>query len=290
MTNRKRQIRTLRPFLETYESKLLLSTATAPPALVGPVSTPLTPKLTPPPSPVATPGPVTLPIIAPIAEAAGQRRSVTNERVFPGGPTYGQTVETYFATVFPSGGTYNGVTVSRDKIVAERVETDDNGGWWITVRGSYSVSILGKKIAAERVYVSYDNGNVTVSTGGFKGIFSTSGIANWVRGTLNNYPGANHYDVFVSNKTSSKLTVYVNFQQKSGAWTTNRYTLNPGQTARLNQLKTTNRWIYFRAEDGKGKVWTGSQTKNIDIGGRVVAMGEVNMGAKFVQYTYSFLP
>jgi hypothetical protein len=106
---------------------------------------------------------------------------------------YTQLVEEFFAaTVFAPGGeiTYKGITVGvkRDNVIAERIETDGHGGWWLTVRARYSgyTRIAGKKVrvGAERVRVYYDDGQVKVDLGGFKGAVNTKSIKAWVKKNL----------------------------------------------------------------------------------------------------------
>ncbi len=71
----------------------------------------------------------------------------------------------------PSGKEFN--------VIAERVETNGEGGWWITVRARYSGSLYGIPVVAERARIYYDNGGITVDLGGVKGAVDTRSVGQW---------------------------------------------------------------------------------------------------------------
>lgn len=79
------------------------------------------------------------------------------------------------------------VGVQRDNVIAERVETNEKGGWWITVRARYSGTYRVNKytpkiqVGAERVRFYYDNGGVRVDLGGAKGVLDTKAAGAWIK-------------------------------------------------------------------------------------------------------------
>lgn len=112
--------------------------------------------------------------------ARADRHDVRGDEVFPGGPTYEEVTEEFFARfVYPEKLEYMGVGAGRDNVIVERIERDGNS-WWITCRARYSGRILGRRIGADRVRVKYDNGHVTVDLGGMHGSINTESVANHV--------------------------------------------------------------------------------------------------------------
>lgn len=228
-----------------------------------------------------------------LVSTKADRINLISQPTFPGGPTYGQAAETFFAsTVFPAGASYKGVSVTRDNVIAERVETNGRGGWYVTVRARYSGRLFGVPIAAERVRVAYDNGGITVDLGGIKGAINTRSLGRWIQDTLQPAYTRNNpevYQVNVNNDTKFKLKVYVHYKQASpDTWKSVTYSFAPGERARID-AQTKNRFIYFRAENGSGLVWAGSPTKNINFNGKTLVMRELDMGGKIGSYTYRFV-
>lgn len=126
--------------------------------------------------------------VSQIVTTLATRRDVMYRRVTRGGPTYRQVVEEIFTHIFPSGGSYQGVSVSRDNVIAERIESNGQGGYWLTVRARYSgrvkVGPVSVPVAAERVRIYYDNGGIRMDLGGFKGAIDTRSIGRYVRARL----------------------------------------------------------------------------------------------------------
>lgn len=128
--------------------------------------------------------------------AHGQDRfDISGRRPVANGPTYAQIVETIFARVFPERLEYKGVGIRRDNVIAERVETNGRGGYWLSVRARYSGNILGVGVA-ERARVHYDNGGIRVDLGGMRGLLNTRALGEWIAGrlprTIDNGGGGNN--------------------------------------------------------------------------------------------------
>jgi hypothetical protein len=215
------------------------------------------------------------------APALAERRSIGGEPVFPGGPTYERTIQTFFETyVFPAELKYQGVGVERDNVIVEKVERDGNS-FWFSVRARYSGNLFGVGVA-ERARVHYDNGHIRVDLGGLKGIVNTRSIADTLipqlaNGTGSGGGGRGHYFYF-RNNCHKPVRLVLRYKQLSGQWITQGwYSFDGNEASYLNsepgvKLRSNNSIFYYYAEstDGSGSVWSGDE--NREFGGQSLPM------------------
>jgi hypothetical protein len=204
-----------------------------------------------------------------------QRRDVRADRIVPGGPTYEQTVQTFFeAYVFPARLEYEGVGVSRDNVIVEKVERDGNS-FWITVRARYSGSLFGIGVA-ERARVHYDNGHIRVDLGGLHGVLNTRSIADSLLPQLTrgaaSPPTSGGHDFYFRNNCAKPVRLVLRYKQLSGEWRTQGwYNFDGNEASYLNaepgvRLRSNNSVFYYYAEstDGRTSVWSGDESREFN--------------------------
>lgn len=163
--------------------------------------------------------------------ATAQNREIMHDQLWPGGPTYGKLVEQFFGQyVFPTGGTYNGIGVSRDSVNCESVRTNGRGGYWIRCRARYSGKVFGREVGVSHPVVHYDNGGVRVDVDSLHGLINTRSAANailgWVQARLphSGNPGI-VYKIWIENPTSKGVFYRINGQNvRVGPHQTNWHT------------------------------------------------------------------
>lgn len=179
--------------------------------------------------------------------ASAATREIMYDRVFNGGPTYGQLVEQFFSQqVFPRGASYKAVSVTRDNVICESVRTNGRGGYWIRCRARYSGRVFGIGAVAERARVHYDNGGIRVDLGGMRGAINTRSIGRWVKARLPKRTGPDtgrtKRRFYVRIKNGTNFTV--NYRLKRGNGSYSAFSLRPGKT--LKHSYKSSRQRYFR--------------------------------------------
>lgn len=196
-------------------------------------------------------------------ETHAQRRDIRNDIVYPGGPTYEAVVRGFFEMyIFPASLKYEGVGVSRDNVIVEKIERNGNN-FWLTVRARYSGNIVGVGVA-ERAYVHYDNGHVRLDIGGLKGLINTQAIANYVfNDLLPQLDGAVNgtFDKLnIKNKCNRNIWVAIHYKNLNDVWTTEGWwNLDPGEENYVADTRNRIYYVYAESDDTQSNrlYWAG---------------------------------
>lgn len=193
---------------------------------------------------------------------SAQRHDISSDVIYPGGPTYAEVVRIFFEThVFPARLEYEGVGVSRDNVIVERVERNGNS-FWITVRSRYSGNIFGIGVA-DRARVHYDNGHIQVDLGGLIGVLNTQSIADLLDQLITERLSDTFDRIHFRNDCNRSVYVAIRYMSLNGNWVTGGWWhLEPGESNYVADTRNTIYYYYAESDDPTHNrlYWLGDDT------------------------------